>query len=263
MFKQSLSSNLLITFLVSIFIFHCDAFSATLFLKNGHEIKAQNISDIGEKYRCHIKSGITLEISKEDVDHVETEENQRKKLRQSVSVSPFNYDIWDSGIDINQAISIARENDIPLTRNGYCSSSKHYNPKDIEPYVKTFHSFSYRSNILGRNCSVELYFTPKSRLLYQIKIVWISPKNLKQFLNEIEYILDSKYDCKSSLKVGFMHETRTWNLGINIKIILDYLIGGAALYYVDKQITLVKDKEQQKIYNQKKKAYLDKDRQKF
>jgi len=261
--KKLLLFQYIISLIVFVFIIQSNAFSATLFLKNGREINAQHISDIGKKYRCHIKQGITLDIAKENVARVEAGESRRKELRKSVSVSLFTYDLWVSGVDIDQALAIARENDLPLIRKGYCTSSKHYDPKNIEPYAKTYRSFCYRSNLLGRNCSVELYFTPKSRLLYHVIINWGSPQKLKDFLTELEYVLNSKYGNNSSLGFGIMHKTRTWLRGKNVKIVLDYLIGSAALHYIDNQMTLLKDQEKQKIYDRKKKAYLYKDRQKF
>lgn len=249
--------------LIFILLLPGNAFSATLFLKNGREIHAQRISDIGEKYRCHVQSGVILDIAKDDVDHVDTGEIQRKELRKSVSISPFSYDMWISGIDIYKVFQIAKQHDLPLTRKGYLATAKHYNPKFTEPYAKKCQVFSYASNLLGRPCFVYLYFTPLSMLLYKIQISWTVPHKTNIFRSELEAVLKDKYGPHPSFGFGIMNKTRTWKQNKNVKIVLEYQIYVTVLNYIDIQMLTIKEKEKQKIYNQKKQIYIQKDKQKF
>ena len=106
----------------------------------------------------------------------------------------FEYDVWKSGISLNEAMEIAESNDIPLTdakTMNPCQRRKdHFQPDKIKLAQKS-RNFFYKDSILGRTALITLHFTPMSKKLCNVCIIWDDADNTHN--KEVVLMLIEKY----------------------------------------------------------------------
>ena len=71
----------------------------------------------------------------------------------------FTFDIWRSGITIDNIFRIAKHNNLPLRKMGLVAINKTYVAKMCEPYRNSSYIFYYPAKILGENAEVILNIT--------------------------------------------------------------------------------------------------------
>ena len=107
----------------------------------------------------------------------------------------FDFDIWQSGMDIEQILLIAETHHIPLLRSGLISGNKKFNPKASRKYAKTATHYYYKTQLLGRHANVDLRLTPTSKRLHTLSIKWhgMVTKDRSEFEDEIKQVINDKY----------------------------------------------------------------------
>jgi len=181
-------------------------------------------------------------------------------------VSAFSFDIWNSKITLKEAIQIAKENNIPLRKEGIITTGKNFNKSYLylDKYPKN-RIFNYKTILLDEYATVSLYFTKESKHLYRIKVRWM--KKDKEFIETLYKLLDKKYGKKkvllTSLGSFFLSKQRQWEKDENSLIQTSVSLSGTTLLYIDTVELEKNDQENKKIIKEKKEKALIKDANKF
>ena len=165
----------------------------------------------------------------------------------------FKFDIWSSGLELQEAIEIAHENNIPLIKSSQnVVMGNRFNWKNLKNY-KNYREFKYNSSLFGKKAWVYLYFTQDTSRLYKVRIHWTAYSHDKDdFEGTIFALLDKKYGNKeivmpSNIGEYVFKKMRRWLPDKNTEIMTECSTVGIVLMYRDKMI------EQEHIVSKKKK----------
>ena len=166
----------------------------------------------------------------------------------------FTFDIWRSKITLNEAIQIAKDNNIPFQKDslGTGNPKKTFNEKYL--YLKKYPNnrvFRYSTILLNERADIFLYFTKEEKKLYNLKVRW--SKRDKIFIDTLYKLLDKKYGERNILlssNIGDFIQTKTG-------------MGGTHLLYIDIEETNKEKTFKEKIKTEKKDKALIKDADKF
>ena len=215
----------------------------TIILKSGRKIEASKCWREAGMIKCR-KLGQIIGFSESEVAAVTID----KKV--TAPSDGFSFDIWRSGLMISEVIDLAKENDIPLHKSGIISVNKHFNPKVCLPYADTATEFEYNAQLLGRRVRIALKFTPTSKKLYSIRMVWSGPGISKksEFRDSVEAMLIEKYGRPVKVKNHIIF--KTYDFQINQFSTATMRPGGnyVMLEYLDKRLVrLAEDETKAKV----------------
>ena len=204
----------------------------TVILKSGREIEASKCWQEAGMIKCR-KLGQIVGFPESDVATVIIEK------KKTVPVNGFTFDIWRSGLTVNEAIDLARVNDVPLHKAGSISVNKHFNSKICLPYANTATEFDYKTQMLGRHAKILLKFTPDSKKLYSITVSWSGPGISKEseFRDQVEAMLTEKYGRPVKTKNHIIF--KTYDFQINEFSFVTMRPGGnyVLLEYMDNRLS--------------------------
>jgi hypothetical protein len=210
----------------------------TLILKSGRKIEASKCWYEGEIIKCE-KFGQIIGFSQSEVDAVILDKQA------AAPADGFLFEIWRSGITVAEAIDLAQDHDIPLHKSGIISVNKHFDPKLCLPYADSATEFEYNAQLLDRSARIELKFTPTSKKLYSIRMVWSGPGISKKsvFRDQIEAMLTKKYGEPVRIEDHIIF--RTYDFKINKFSIVTMRPGGnyVMLEYLDNRLAQVAEDE--------------------
>jgi hypothetical protein len=103
------------------------------------------------------------------------------------------FDIWETGMSINEVVSLARQNDIPIARNGLIHGYKKFDPKLIDDNFYKASTLYYRTNLSGRNSIVYLRLTDDPKFVREIEVRLFGITDKKLFTEEMLGTLSQKY----------------------------------------------------------------------
>lgn len=177
----------------------------------------------------------------------------------------FTFDIWKSGDDIDTIISKARQNNIPLHRSGLISKNKKFNPKMCVPYRKTATRYFYKANLLGEWATVTLFLTQKSKRLSSIDIDWSGPKKNREsgFPKTVMKALSENNKRSTRMRVNKYQFSANYKLDKNNEIHLSSSTNGTLLYYTDRTMSRIDNKEKRNVKKKNTETGLMKDKNKF
>ncbi len=181
--------------------------------------------------------------------------------------SAFTFDIWESKATLNEVIQTAKENNIPLRKDGIFSGKKgFYEPNLFLEKYPNNRVFRYTTKLLNENAAVYLYFTKNSKELYNLKVRWGTQK--KEFVDSLYTLLDKKYGKRktvfsSNLGEFFIYKKCQWNPNDETLIQTRTSIGSTELNYYDIEESHKEEEERKKIKIEKKEKALIKDANKF
>lgn len=181
----------------------------------------------------------------------------------------FNFDIWTSKITLNEAIEIAKNNNIPFQKDtlGSGNPKKTFNEKYL--YLQKYPNnriFRYSTTLLNERADVFLYFTKEDKKLYTLKVRWT--KSDKTFRETLYKLLDKKYGERNILipsNIGefILFKQRQWQKGEETIIRTKTSMGSTNLLYIDIEETNKEKNFKEKIKTEKKEKALIKDADKF
>jgi hypothetical protein len=210
----------------------------TLILKSGRKIESSKCWHEAEIIKCE-KFGQIIGFSENEVDTVIIDK------KTAVSEDGFSFDIWHSGLTVAEAIGLAEDHDIPLHKAGIIFVNKHFNPKMCLPYANTATEFEYNAQLLGRQTKIALKFTPTSKKLYFIRMVWSGPGISKKsaFRDHLEVMLTKKYGKPVKIKDHIIF--KTYDFKINKFSIVTMRPGGnyVMLEYSDNRLVRLAEDE--------------------
>jgi hypothetical protein len=168
------------------------------------------------------------------------------------------FDIWETGMSINEAVTLARQHDIPIARDGIVHGYKKFSPKLIDENFYKASALYYRTIISGRHSTVYLRLTGDSKFVREIEVRLFGIKDRELFTKEMVGILSRKYGgCKELRETVF--RVYEWRPDKSSKILMRAWSAEASITYTDLKI---KDYlEKQRI--EKEKKSIKKDAEKF
>ena len=250
----------IIQLLIAVFIAPQLSYSDVAYLKNGKKITANKIWEKNGKIICST-NGNTISLSSADVLKV-----VQKKDRAKTKSGGFDFDVWKSGMDIEEILTTSRFHDIPLHKDGLISINKRFNPLVSSKYAKTATHYYYKTKLLGKYARVDLFLTPSSKRLHTLSIHWYGMNNKNNrdgFEKEITEMLSPKYGSPKKQIFQLFGQTKTWTPSPEVAIDLKMTSGNYILTYKDTAIIQLSQTEQKQIKTNKKIQYQGVDRQKF
>jgi len=169
------------------------------------------------------------------------------------SASAFTFDKWESGKQLKESITVARENNIPIiTGNRNVSVGSSFDWKYLKNYQK-YRKFKYYTSLFGNNAWIYLYFTQNKSELYKMEIKWTAyGQDKNDFERTLSSILNKKYGKKevvipSNIGDYIFKKMRKWNPDERTEIILERSSAGFLLIYrdtlIEQEIEVEKEKK--------------------
>jgi len=87
----------------------------------------------------------------------------------------FEYDVWKSGMPLDEALKLAEINDIPVTCRKFnkpLQRGRDHFRTDVLKQAKKSQDLCYRQNLVGSTALITLHFTPISKKLSGVWIYW-------------------------------------------------------------------------------------------
>jgi hypothetical protein len=103
------------------------------------------------------------------------------------------FDIWETGMSINEVVGLARKHDIPIARENIYHGSKKFDPKLIDDNFYKATVLYYRTTISGRNSIVYLRLTDDPKFIAEIDVKLLGITDRELFTKEMLEILSRKY----------------------------------------------------------------------
>lgn len=234
--------------------------SDVAFLTNGTQIKANKIWEENGKVICSL-DGNTISLDSKDVLKIE-----QKDVGTTENDGGFHFDVWQSGIDIEEILAITRRNDIPLHKDGIISINKKFNPSISSKYAKTATHYYYKAKLLGKHARVDLLLTPSSKRLHTLSINWhgmANKNNRAGFEEEITETLSAKYGSSENRYGQLLGKTKSWSPSPRIQIDLQTTSGNFIVIYKDSAMLELEKTEKQKTHDEIKRNYQKVDSAKF
>ena len=234
----------------------------TVVLKSGRRLTVDYVYDTGSRYVCYFESGLTVGFRKDEVQSVE-KINPVGTVLNTASVQPFVFDIWTSGMELEQTFQIAKQQNLPLVLYGREPSGPSYDPRLAEAYAADGRHFSYKTKLLGQKCQVTLHFTPKGALLSDIHVQWENLAKPEEYFQEVRGLLAEKYASPQKESVTTNGRSNWWLPNKNVQIMLETVPGGVDLLYLDKAMCLQRDREAVELQKEMKQKFSPQDKSRF
>jgi hypothetical protein len=168
------------------------------------------------------------------------------------------FDIWETGMSINEVVSLARQHDIPIASDGILHGSKKFEPRLLNKEFYKASALYYKTSISGRDSTVYLRLTGDSKFVREIEVRLFGIKDRELFVKEMAGILSKKY--------GRYKETREtvfrvyeWRPDKSSRIQMRAWGAEASITYTDLKIKEYLEKER----IEKEKKSIKKDAEKF
>ncbi|MCI5217742.1 MAG: hypothetical protein D3914_00760 [Candidatus Electrothrix sp. LOE2] len=166
---------------------------------------------------------------------------------------PFTFDIWKSGMDIDQIISIARRENLSIGRKTMINFNKNFTESYIIPYKDEETIYNYQTELLGNKAKVFLFLTEEEKRIMKISIIWDHGEKL---FGTVEKIIQDKIPIAQKTKRKTMTKKTTYKINRGLDIEYETMVGGR-LTMTYKDLYLIQSDEEYK------KAPYSNDRKKF
>jgi hypothetical protein len=233
------------------------ALSDTLILKSGKTIQSSSCWEDGDLIKCKLH-GQSVGYPRSDVAELRVD----APAPAAKPANGFRFDIWQSGITVNDAIDIAEANDKPFHKHGLISNNKTFNPKMCRPYADTAIQFYYKDQIFGKWATLNFNFTPTSKRLYSLEVAFSGPGISKnsEFRERIEEMLSKKYGNTPRITEHIVFQTYDWTINDNATVTMR--LGGNSIHVICADDTLTKKAENEKL-EQVRSGFTNTDKEKF
>jgi hypothetical protein len=132
-------------------------------------------------------------------------------------------------------------------------------------YAQSHRKFNYRTTLLGREAKVEMEFSPTSKCLYMLKVIWGGPGASKSgpFFKEVQSMLNKKHGkpFKNATEIPFYREF--YEINSNAYAVLVGSMGTVSIQYFDRALKSTAEKESATIQNTRRTEYMNRDSKKF
>jgi len=168
------------------------------------------------------------------------------------------FDIWETGMSINEVVILARQHDIPIASDGMLHGSKKFDPALLDKEFYKASALYYKSSISGRDSTVYLRLTGDSKFVREIEVRLFGIKDRELFVKEMVGILSKKYGRYKELRET-VFRVYEWRPDKSSRILMRAWSAEASITYIDLKIR--EHLEKQRI--EKEKKLIKKDEEKF
>jgi len=103
------------------------------------------------------------------------------------------FDIWETRQSINEVVSLSRQHDIPIARDGIIHGYKNFDSKLIDENFYKASTLYYRTNLTGQSSIVYLRLTDDPKFVREIEVKLFGITDKELFTKEMLGILSQKY----------------------------------------------------------------------
>ncbi len=157
------------------------------------------------------------------------------------------FDIWETGMDINQIVSVAREHNIPIARSGIVHGYSKFEQKLVDDQFFKAPVLEYNARFGEYGSKVFLKLSEQPKQLYEIEIRINGIKFRDDFVKEMVGTLKQKYGPYRERKDWVFHYYE-WRPEESSQVILRMGSGAASIFYIDprmKEIVEARRKEKE------------------
>jgi hypothetical protein len=112
-------------------------------------------------------------------------------------------DMWETGMDINQIVSVAREYNIPIARLGIVRSYSKFDQKLLDDRFFKAPVLEYNARFGGYGSKGFLELSDQPKQLYEIEVGIYGIKYRDDFVKEMVGTLKQKYGPYRNVRTGF------------------------------------------------------------
>ncbi len=145
------------------------------------------------------------------------------------------FDIWETGMSINEVVSLAGQHDIPIARDGLIHEYKKFDRKLIDGNFYNASTLYYRTNLFGRDSVVYLRLTDDSKFVREIEVRLSVITDREVFAEEMLRILNQKYGPYKEVKEPVVRYYR-WRPDRDFQVRMRLFGPEASIIYTDLRI---------------------------
>jgi hypothetical protein len=216
------------------------AFSAaadTIVLKSGKRVEVDMAWEENERVKGSL-SGVSLSYPKSEVERIE-----RSMVEDpSIQHEGFKFDVWYSGMNLDDVQRVAEKNNIILVRDEVNRDQR--DPND-SANSKTNGKILYKEQLLGKLATVELLFTPVTQTLYTLSIHWTDVQDhlSSEFSKKLMSNLFDRYGKPAKEETKIFNTIISWQINKNGNVALRLGKEVIELTYLDTAIEKVAKEE--------------------
>lgn len=145
------------------------------------------------------------------------------------------FDIWKTGMSINEVVGLARKHDIPIARDGIIHGSKNFDPRLIDDSFYKAPVLYYSATISGRNSIVYLRLTDDPKFIAEIDVKLFGITDRELFTEEMLGILKQRYGRYKERK-ELVFQVYEWRPDQFSQILMKVFGPEASIIYTDLRI---------------------------
>ena len=145
------------------------------------------------------------------------------------------FDMWETGMDMNQIAGVAKRYDLPIARSGLVHSSPTFDEKLLDDQFFRSSVLEYKTKIGKFGSKIYLRMSDPAKRLYEIEVAIHGIKDRKEFMREMVGILMQKYGSYKEREEGALQYFQ-WKPDGSSRITLRIGPGEASVFYTDLKI---------------------------
>ena len=150
----------------------------------------------------------------------------------------FKFDVWYSGMDVDEVMHVAEKNGKTLQRVDLNSVEKSVEPLVSTKSAETHLKFLYQEQLLDRTAAVQLVLTPNFKKLYRLSIRWSAGEGSvsSEFFKKVMTNMVNNYGKPVKQVPGLFSSTYFWTINKNAIVTMEVGVEFLEINYLDKAI---------------------------
>ena len=158
----------------------------------------------------------------------------------SLALSPGNglavkFDMWETGMDMNEVVSVAKKYNLPIARKGHVHSYSKFDQKLVDEQFFKASVLEYRTRVGQFSSKIYLRMSDQAKRLYEIEVGMYGIKNRDEFMKEMVGILTQKYGSYREREEGALQYFE-WKPEERARITFRMRSTEASVFYTDLKI---------------------------
>lgn len=181
-----------------------------------------------------VLSGVVVRYPKSKVERIERDQDEKM----AAPNKGFKFDVWYSGMDVDEVMRVAEKNGKTLQRDELNSGEKSVEPLMSAKSAGTHLKFSYQEQLLDKSAAVQLILTPNFKKLYRLSIRWSAGESSvrSEFFNKVMTNMVNSYGKPVKQAPGLLSNTYFWTINKNAIVAMEVGVEFVEIKYLDKAI---------------------------
>jgi hypothetical protein len=211
-----------------------------IILRSGRRVEVDMAWEEGDRVKGTL-SGVNLAYPKGEVERIER--STAEDL--AGSNAGFKFSVWNSGMNLSDAQSVAKNNNISLKRIESTSQTPAREDSATGRQYTAGIICQYDEKILDKSADVELVFTPASATLYILSIRWtnLSDSVRSEFLNKVVASLVDRYGKPVKKNTTLFYTTFIWDINKSSTVEASSHKDRVEIKFIDAAIERLAEKE--------------------